>query len=572
MGDDEVHTHQHLTNVREQILKPIIAHHRGRIVKLMGDGLLVEFASVVDAVACGLDWQEAVAEHEGQSEIDARLRFRIGLNLGDVIVEGDDIYGEGVNIAARLETLAQPGGICLSVDAYRQAKGKIDAQFEDMGDRELKNVAERVRVYRIVSERIAPMEATSRSPALPLPDKPSVAVLPFQNKSGYPEQEYFADGISEDIITALSRISWLFVIARNTMLTYKGQAVNAREVARELGVRYVLEGSVRQARDKLRITALLMDCETGKQIWAEKYDRNLEDVFEIQDEITENIAGALEPQLALAEDIRAKRKTEQNLDAWDLVIRAMVKLGEFSKTGSAQALTFLDRAIEIDPTYARAYSQKAWTLAWRIHQGWEDIGLMLPESVHAAETALRYDPDDPWAYIALVFVAGAEHDGEKMLSTARKAIELNPNFALAHSFLGAALALSGNGADAFQWIEKARRLSPRDIFRMEFDVHTSMAYFQLGDYDNAAKFATKARESKPDHLYPYLLQAASYAHMGALEAARDVMSKILRLEPEYSLALAEERCVFTSLAERVRFVDGLRKAGLPAYCPGFSGA
>ena len=401
------------------------------------------------------------------------------------------------------------------------------------------------------------------SPHPPLPDKPSLAVLPFQNMSSDPEQEYFADGISEDIITELCRIGWLFVIAHNTTLSYKGQTVDVRQVARELGVRYVLEGSVRKAGRRLRINALLVDGESGKQIWAEKYDRDLEDVFEVQDEITESIAGALEPRLATAESVRARQKAVPSLDAWDLVIQAMAKIGEFSKSASDEAIALLDRAIEVDPAYAKAYSQKAWTISWRTMQGWEDAEHAIPAAMEAAESALRFDPDDPWAYIALFFVAANRHEGPRMISTASKAIELNPNFALAHSFLGAALALTGNGAEAFRWIEKARRLSPRDTFRIEFDVHAGAAHFQTGDYRRAAEFFSKALEPKPDHLYPHLFLAASHAHLGALEDARNQIDKILRLAPEYSLALAEERCVYTEPDEKARFLDGLRKAGLP---------
>lgn len=563
MGEDEAGTLERLTGLRQHVLEPLIADHGGRIVKLMGDGMLVEFASVVGAVSCAVAWQDGVAKDNVVAEDASALRFRIGINLGDVIVEGDDIFGDGVNLAARLEGLAEPGGICLSDDAYRQAKGKVAAEFEDLGEQSLKNVAEPVRVCKFVTKETASQDFSAGTATLPLPDKPSLAVLPFQNLSGDPGQEYFADGITEDIITALSRINWFFVIARNSTFTYKDRRVDVQQVGRELGVRYVLEGSVRKAGNRIRITALLVDGETRKHIWAEKYDRELEDVFDVQDEITENIAGALEPQLAVAEGVRARRKSSRNLDAWDLVIQAMAKIGEFSESGSREALDLLDRAVEIDPTYAKAHSQKAWTTAWRTNQGWEDAASAIPAATDAANRALRIDPDDPWAYIALLFVAANKHDGPGMLSAASKAIELNPNFALAYSFLGAAHALTGNGAQSFELIEKARRLSPRDTFRIEFDVHTCMAYFQIGDYQNAALFAAKALEPKPDHLYPHFMLAASYAHLGSLEEAQAEISKITELLPGCSLTLAGERCVYATENERARFVDGLRKAGMP---------
>jgi len=558
MADDEAGTLSALRDHRETVFNPAVREHNGRIVKLIGDGTLVEFPSVVDAVRCALAIQGRLPAEAGEPAIV----LRIGINLGDIVIDGDDIYGDGVNIAARLEPLADPGGICIAASVSDNIRGRVDATFADGGEVIVKNIDRPIRVWRWPPDGVNAAAATQPPPAtLPLPAKPSIVILPFANLSGDPEQEYFADGISEDITSALSRIHAFFVIARNTAFTYKGVS-DLQRIGRELGVRYILEGSVRKAGKRLRISAQLVDAENGNYIWSDKYDRDLADVFEIQDEITGNIAGALEPQIVAAEYIRSQRKNVQNLDAWDLVIQAMARIGDFSDAGSKQALDLLDRALAIDPKYARAYSQKAWLLAWRIHQGLADRETMLPVSIAAAEAAVRYDPDDQWAYIAWMFIANLHGDVDRMMSSGRRAIELNPNFALAQSFVGVTYALTGRGAEAFEWIDRARRLSPRDIFRDEFELHTCMAYFQLADYKKAAEFAARASTPRPEHVYPHLMLATSLAHLGALDAARDEIVRIRRLVPDLSLAGADRVCVYIAADDRRRFIEGLRIAGV----------
>jgi tetratricopeptide (TPR) repeat protein len=324
----------------------------------------------------------------------------------------------------------------------------------------------------------------------------------------------------------------------------------------------VLEGSVQRVGDRIRINAQLIDGSSGNQLWAERYDGQLDDVFKVQDEITENIAGALEPQMVVAENIRVRQIPEQNLGAWELTIRAIALCREFTNKGSLGALALLDRALEIDRSYARAWSQKAWISCWRIHQGWDDAESALDRAVKAAEKAVYHDPDEPWGHIAWLFIATIKRDGDLLVSAARRAIEVNPNFAMAYSWLGAAYALTGQGEKSFEFIEKARRLSPRDMFREEFDVHTSFAYFQIGDYQKAIEFATKASIPRPDHVYPLLVRATSHAHLGMLENARNDVAKVEQLVPGYSIKVARDSCVFVNNTDIDRFIDGLRKAGL----------
>jgi adenylate cyclase len=367
MGVDEEGTLARLKALRADLIDPAIAGHHGRIVKTTGDGMLVEFASVVDAMRCATVWQRSMSERPAAQPRDSHIEWRIGVNLGDIIVDDDDIFGDGVNVAARLEAMAEPGGICVSGAAHDQVRDKLDIEFEDMGEQSLKNIARPVRAYRIsppVDAKAATPRAAPQAP-LPLPDKPSIAVLPFQNISGDPEQEYFADGMVEEIITALSRIRWFFVIARNSTFTYKGHAVDVKQVGRELGVRYVLEGSVRKSSNRIRVTAQLVEAATGNHVWAERYDRDLADIFAVQDEITERVVAAIEPELYAAEQVRSQNKPPDRLDAWECVIRALscIGLGTRDKTTEAEGLC--RRAIAIAPDYGRAHSLLAWALLRR---------------------------------------------------------------------------------------------------------------------------------------------------------------------------------------------------------------
>lgn len=420
------------------------------------------------------------------------------------------------------------------------------------------------RGFRFVGKVITETASSTVKSVVPPPidDRPSIAVLPFKNQSADEGQDYFVDGICEDIINDLSRLKWLFVIARNSTHPYKGSLLEPGTIGRELGVRYLLDGSIRRNGERVRITVKLLECNTANPIWIENFDRELKDIFAVQDQITQCIVATLETQVSSAEGQRSRQKREQNLDAWEHVIQAMALVGEFTNDASARALELLDKAIEIDPSYARAYSQKAWTTAWRIHQGWEDTDTKLPVAIEAAEQAVKHDPEEPWAYIGWLFIATILRDADMLVESAKRSLEINPNFAMAHSWMGAAYALSGRGEKSLEWIENARRLSPRDMFKEEFDVHTSYAYFQLSDYANACKYASKATLPRPDHVYPRLILATSLAHRGKIDLANIQAAKILQLVPEFSLEEAEKSCVFVQDDDIKRFVDGLRLAGL----------
>ncbi len=547
MGEDEEGTLAALKAIRRQLVDPKIKEHRGRVVKTTGDGALVEFASVVDAVRCAVDVQRDMAERNAEIPAARRIEFRIGINVGDIIIDEDDIYGDGVNVAARLEALAEPGGICVSRVVRDQVRDKLDFIFDDKGEQQVKNIARPVRVYLIRPGESAQSSAVAAAPdtAPPaLPDKPSIAVLRFANMSNDPEQEYFADGIAEDIITSLSRLSGFFVIARNSTFTYTGHAVDVKAIARELGVRYVLEGSVRKAANRVRVTAQLIEGATGNHVWAERYDRELADIFAVQDEITETIVGAMEPRLHVAEIIRAQHKVPSSLDAWDLVMQAMDRISRFTDADSRAAIALLDRAIAIDPGYARAHAHKAWLTIWRAFQGWDPMSEAIATAGDSVAKGRQFDAGEPWVYVARIMVCLATLNGGEAVAAARKAIELNPNFAYGYSFLGVALATSGDGDAAIAAVDHAVRLSPRDLLRDEFDLFYAFAYFQKGDYAKAADFAASAASLRPGHAYPYRILAASSALAGDQKRAAGAVADILALTPGFNLhaAAAQNAC------------------------------
>jgi adenylate cyclase len=564
MGVDEEGTLARLKAHRRELIDPKIAEHHGRIAKTTGDGLLVEFASVVDAVGCAVELQQQVSARNASVPADKRIELRVGINLGDIIIDGDEIYGDGVNIAARLEGLAEPGGICISQTVLDHARGKVPFDIEDWGARALKNIAQPVHVYRVRFDGSRGTTFQPSEPTLPLPDKPSIAVLPFQNMSCDPEQEFFADGMAEDIITALSKLRWFFVIARNSTFVYKGKSPDIRQVARELGVQYVLEGSVRKASNHLRITAQLVDAITANHIWAERYDREIADVFTVQDEITESVVAAIEPQLYAAEHLRIQSKPPESLDAWGCVIRALWHLGRITEDDNEHARQLLRRAILLAPRYAKAHSLLAFAELSAVVRGSSDADTAMLVAEQHVHTALTLDDNDPWSHFSLGQLETLRSQQEEAIGAYRRAIELNPNFALAHGCMGGSLAFAGKSGAALEAIERALRMSPRDPFVPVFSHFAATAHFAIEDYAKGADCERRALRQRPALLPSRRVLAACLVGLGQVDDARATISELLKLDPRNSIRRdAYGYAVFARVADQERYVAALRKAGLP---------
>jgi adenylate cyclase len=554
MGSDEEGTLAGLKACREVIVLKS-KDHRGRIVNTPGDSALIEFASAVDAARCAIEIQKEMAQRNAAIPDDRRIEFRIGINVGDVIIDEGDIYGDGVNIAARIESLASPGGICLSESAYQQIKGKVTLGANDIGERQLKNIAQPVRVYSVQLN-----DAPAR-PILAVSDRPSIAVLPFRNMSGDPEQEYFADGITEDITTALSRLRWFFVIARNSSFFYKGKVVDVRVIARELAVRYVLEGSVRKSGGELRITAQLVDAVTGNQIWAQRYERALADIFALQDEITANVVATIEPQLYAAEGSRAKQKPPESLDAWDCVTRGLSLVLKMTKDDNAAAQELLKKAIAIDPSYAQAYSLLAFSLSLANSWGWQPPQTVLAPAWDAAQKAIRLDPDNPWAHLALGHVHRQRLELQDAVAEFQNAITLNPNFAFAHTHLGLALCFLGRSGEALVELDTADRLSPRDFQAGLNNIGRAIACFIDERYRDGVDVARKAVRQSPDTAGAYHLVVVNSALAGEVAEAKVALQTLKRLEPNLSLGTLDV-AVYARDEDRRRYREAFRLTGL----------
>lgn len=568
MGADEPGTLNSLKRCLDVLIHPAIAEYRGRVVKLMGDGILAEFASVVDAVECAVSIQDGVVALNAATDAERQIRFRIGINLGDIIIDGDDIFGDGVNVAARLEALAEPGGICLSASACEHVRDKLEIGFTDLGEQELKNIGRPVRAYAIQSSSRVGTGADDRQAVMSppaLPDKPSIAVLPFDNMSGDPEQEYFADGIVEDVITALSQLDQLFVISRNSSFIYKGQSVDIRDVARELGVRYVLEGSVRRAGNRLRITGQLIEGSNGAHLWADRFDGQMDDIFDLQDQITERVVGAIEPTLRKAEIERSRKTRPENLDAYDLYLRALPHAYAIQPEDNSEALKLLGKAIEIDPGYAPALACAAWCYEQRLTREWPTSEPDDPKnSVSLARRAIGTGSDDAHAIASAAFVLMmVGRDYPAGLVAAERALSLNPNTATISMFAGWVFTLSGKPDQGLTCFDRALLLSPRDPAAFLNITGVSMANLLAGEIDRAVENAIRSDAQNPQWDTNFLILAAAHTLRGENSQARAAVARLLDFAPNATISLFGKHLPFKNPGDLELILEGLRNGGLP---------
>jgi adenylate cyclase len=552
MERDEEGTAARIRALRAEVIEPALARHHGRLVKTTGDGFLAEFASPVEAVRSALAIQDQLASANGVS-------LRIGINLGDIIIEDDgDVFGDGVNVAARLEQIAKPGTICISDEVHRYVAGKVDRPFEDKGEQQVKNISRPVRVYALSGFR--PLQSEPKP--LPLPDKPSIAVLPFTNMSGDREQEYLCDGLVDDIITALSRVKWFFVIARNSSFTYKGRAVDIRQVGRELGVRYVLEGSIRKAGGRLRITGQLLEASTGNHVWADRFEGDVVDVFELQDRITESVARAIEPGVRMAEVARARAKTD-NLDAYDLYLRASAELYDWNAESFQRAEGLLRKAIEQDGNYAEALATLAICIGTAGIDGWKPLEPAIGEGLSLARRAAKLDHASA-EVLAVAAHAEAFYRGsyERSEELAARALQLNPNSTQVRNYCGSAYCYGGDSDRAIEHLEAARRINPVDPRGFATMMSLGAAHFWAKRFEETVSWTRRVLVQHPNHSIAKRYLAASLAHLGRIEEARDVIADLLRSQPQSSLSRSR-KSTFRYGWMMELYIDGLRKAGLP---------
>jgi len=559
VGEDEEGTLERLRVLRHTVADPKIKEHRGRVVRTTGDGLLVEFASVVDAVRCAVEIQREMALRNTDVPADRRIEFRIGINLGDIIRDGRDVYGDGVNVAARLEALAAPGGICVSRVVRDQVRDKLGFAFDDRGEQQVKNIARPVRVFDVnmTGEMMTlTLDPAARAPLAP-PGKPSIAVLPFENMSGDPEQEYFANGMVEEIITALSRIRWLFVIARNSSFTYKGRSVSVKQVGRELGVRYILEGSVRKGGNRVRITAQLIEAETGAHLWADRFDGSLEDIFDLQDKVAINVAGVIEPTLQAAEVRRSTARPATDLTAYDLYLRALATFYPITKEGLLKALELLEQALAIDQHCGPALSLAAMCQMRLVRESWaEGPNAASRAGVDLSRRALQVAADDPSILANAAFVlANFGEDIGAMIALIDRALTITPSFSRGWFLSGVLRLWAGQHNLAIEHAETALRLSPCERMGTPLSL-IGEAYFFKHEFEEAASKLLVSIQENPGYPHSYRVLAACYAHMGRLDEARAIVGRLRVITPDLVPSAAQLR----SPADRELFLSGLRVA------------
>jgi adenylate cyclase len=565
MGLDEVGTLQGLTE-RRAILDRFIGEHRGRIANTAGDSVLAEFGSAVDAVQCAVEAQAALAEANAGVPPDKHIYFRIGVHIGDVMVRAGDLFGDGVNIAARLQTLANPGAVCISGATYDQVRKVLPVTFVDLGVQQVKNIHEPIGAYQVGSPRearegVSARVAEAESPP-PMPDKPSIAVLPFQNMSGDPEQEYFADGMVEEIITALSRFKSLFVIARNSSFTFKGKAVDIKEVGRRLGVRYVLEGSVRKAGGRVRITGQLIDAGTSAHIWADRFERDLTDVFALQDEVTVAVVSAIQPKLLQTEIALAARQRPENLTAYDFYLRALPQFYLATREGLAEAIRLAHRALELDPRFSPVAALAGLCHSRNVLFGYAvDPQFDRKEAVRLLRLALSVDDSDPdtlaMAAVTSAYMVG---DSESEIELADRAVALNPNSYNAWVNRGWVYRVAGLLEEAVRSFERANRMSPIDPLLHRSFAGMGLAFIELRRFDEAIVAGKKAQRQNPSFSISYRCLASAFAHLGRDAEAREAAARLLEVDPAFTISAWIAR---GGNSNAKLLIDGLRKAGLP---------
>lgn len=572
MGADEVGTLTRLKKNLEEVVRPKIAAHNGRLFKLMGDGALVEFASAVDAVVCAVEIQNEMAERNAGLPESQRILFRIGINVGDVIVEGDDVYGDGVNVAARVEGLADPGGIYISRTARDQVRDRVPIRIEDRGEQSVKNIARPIHVFSVVLDENGAITVeettaadapagTGKAGSQALADKPSIAVLAFDNMSDDADQAYFSDGIGEDIITDLSKLSDLHVIARNSSFAYKGKSVSIPDVAAELGVRYVLEGSVRKAGNRVRVTAQLIDAITGGHIWADRFDRDLTDIFEVQDELTREIVDALKLKLTVDDKDRLTHKINVDIEAYNLFLRGRERTWAHTRFGNIEGRKLLGRALEIEPDYAAAQARIAFSLVIDYVNGWTDTPEeTLHEGLERAEQAVCMDEEEPQSHFALAAACIWSRDLDRAITESERCLDLLPNSPEGYLTLTHAQIFSGDAEAALEMLDRYMALDPH---YPDLALHfLAEAHISLGQYDDAIDALQRRLERNPESVTGHALLASSYGNAGRIEEGREALDKLHRIDPAFSIEKRRQILPFRNPADFERRLEGFRKAGL----------